>query len=148
MRFEMTARNSGWLPRIGVAPRLRSWITPAVTRIATFLIVVTLAAAPAENLVCLAWCAAAAYPHGTHAACHARATGDPVVVANDNCGIVVAGTPFLREDTRREKPAIPVAHAGPIARSAAHTYVSGRIGFSPGFNTILPPPASSAVLRI
>lgn len=122
---------------------------PVVTRVASLLIVVTLAASPATGTVwCLAWCAAApeATPEG--ATCHRLAEHLPAVVAgNGNCGLLSNGTPFMREETKREAPVLALEHAGWLPRG--HTPDPRPPDNAPDrWARDLAPPAFTAVLRI
>ena len=120
-----------------------------MTRVVGLLIVVTLAAPPAGDiLVCLAWCDAAAHA-ADRAGCHDTARHAASLVSGGaGCSSLSDGTPFLREETRRDALTLATHHGGPIARFRLTTFEGGRIGYSPDAPRPLTPPGRSTVLRI
>jgi hypothetical protein len=78
-----------------------------MTRAVSLVLALTLSSAPVANIVCAAWCDARFSATGGAAdVCHSQPAHHlfAVLTSPDSCA-AFAGTPFIREDTRRVAPA-------------------------------------------
>jgi len=133
-----TNRASGWHSRCAS-------IDVTMKHAAAFILLLTVAGTPVTTLACVGWCAPNALPAGVSCHHHGSGAGASVTDADSTCAGLLATIPFLTEDARLTRTAIPAST--PYALSDATEEAQLAVGHDAA-SAGPPRAASSLVLRL